>query len=116
MDKKRKILKILKITALVFYILVTAVLLMFLIPNLPVMLGEKDLGAALGGAILMIVSLIVSAVYLIPIGIGIGGLIASRNFEGDEKKKNRLHFTLFINIPLITAFLNFLAYFLALST
>ena len=115
MDTNNKSLKGFKITGLVIYIIVTVILLLLLIPAIPDLISEEDGFAALGGVLLMVVSLCICIAYIIPVILAIIGLIKTKKLEGDEKKKNKIQFIILLVTPLLTTLFNFLAYFLLLT-
>lgn len=115
MDTNRKSLKGFKITSLVIYIIVTVILLLFLVPAIPDLISDEDGWAALGGVLLMVVSLCICIAYIIPVILSIVGLVKTKQLEGEEKTKNKIQFILLLIAPLLTTLFNFLAYFLLLT-
>ena len=107
MTKRQRANLILKIIGTAIYVLITAFLIIMLVS----VLGDKNEnlnGWALGAAISLIITMIVSIGYVLPIGLGIVGLIVLRK---TEEKKSKAYFIFMIIVPLLTVVLNYLSYY-----
>lgn len=113
MDKKQKAVKIMKITGTIIYIAVTVFLLLALLITLPDIVGEKDFGQALGGVIMLVITLIASGVYIIPVIMGGVGIAISSKIQD---KKSKIYFVFMVLVPIITAIINFVTYFVLLNS
>lgn len=111
MDKKQKTLRIFKYIGLILYILITAFLIASLAAVLADRAADKDLWE-LGGALLMIITLIASIGYIVPVTLGIIGAVISSKIQNRKSKRNCI---IMIIAPLVTAIANFATYLIILK-
>lgn len=112
MSKRERSVKTIKIISTIIYVAVTVFLLVVFFISLPDMLNLEDAWAGVGGALLMVFTLAVSAIYIIPIILSsVGLVIAKRN----GITRGRKILALMIILPLVTTVVNFLAYYLILT-
>lgn len=107
MTKRQRANLILKIIGTVIYVLITAFLMIMFFSVLKDK-NENLNGWALGAAISLIITMIVSIGYILPIGLGILGLIILKKIE---KKQSKAYFIFMIIVPLLTVVLNYLSYY-----
>lgn len=111
MDKKKNAIKIFKIVGTIIYALTTIFLIIMLSTFISDMVANVDLWK-LGGAISMIITLIASIAYIIPIVLGIIGVSFSKR---PEDRKSKLYFIFMILVPVITAIVNLVTYLIILN-
>ncbi|MBO5357002.1 MAG: hypothetical protein J6A95_04465 [Clostridia bacterium] len=111
MDKKTSAIKIFKIAGAIIYALTTIFLIIMLSAVMVDMRADKDLWE-LGGALSMVITLIASIAYIIPIILGGIGTVMSGKI-GD--KKSKLYFIFMIFVPVVTAAANFVTYLIILK-
>ena len=111
MDKKQKTNLILKIVGTAIYTLITAILIVFIAEVFIDRAADEQLWE-LGGVLLMIVTLLISIAYIVPIGTGIAGVVISNRIPS---KKDKIFFIFMIVIPIVTAIANFATYLIILK-
>ena len=111
MTKKEKTLRILKYIGLITYIAVTAFLVIMLCAFLPDYIAQVEFWK-LGGAICMLVTLLASIAYIIPIILGVVGTVISNKIKNKRSKRNCI---IMIIAPLVTAIVNFATYLIILK-
>lgn len=111
MDKKKTAIKAFKIVGTIIYALATIFLIIMLSAVISDMRADKDLWE-LGGVISMVVTLIASIAYILPIILGGIGIHFSKKLED---KKSRMFFIFMICVPIVTAIANFVTYLIVLN-
>ncbi|MBR2024296.1 MAG: hypothetical protein IKA02_00635 [Clostridia bacterium] len=123
MTKKEKTLRIFKCIGLVAYLLVTAFMVLMLCTFIPDYIEQKDGWWKLGGALAMIFSLISAIGYIIPITLGIVGIVILRKIDKEESENENLQILLetktkrskkiyvaMIVVPILTTVADFVTY------
>lgn len=113
MTKNEKTLKVLKKVGLIAYLLVTAILVFFMLLLVSSLGGDQnDDWWKLGGAICLVLSLFASILYVIPLTLGIVGIVMSAKIKNKKSIKNCILMTI---VPPATTIVNFLIYLLILK-
>ena len=111
MEKKKTTIKIFKIVGSIIYALATIFLIIMLSAVISDMNADKDLWE-LGGVLSMVITLVASLAYLIPIILGGIGIHISKKAED---KKSKLFCIFMIVVPFVTAIANFVTYLILLK-
>ncbi len=113
MTKNEKTLKLLKTIGLIAYIAVTAFLVFMMLLFISSLGGsQNDDWWKLGGAVCLVLTLFASILYIIPLTLGIVGIVMSSKIKNKKSIRNSIIMTV---APPATTLINFLIYMLILK-
>lgn len=111
MTKKEKTLRVLKRVGLITYLITTA----FLVFMMCLFLTDIDKSNdwwKLGGAVCLVLTLFASILYIMPLTLGIVGIVMSSKIKNKKSIRNSIIMTI---APPATTLINFLLYMLILK-
>lgn len=117
-------MKTLKIISTILYALFAIALIILFLAVLSDLHTSEDGWAKVGGVIMLVLTLVGSLAFLIPIVLSIVGLCLTRRAEKKSElpngskfyKNSKAHFSILILLSLLTPVLNLIAYLIVLQT